>query len=321
MPGTPRRPDASLRGGSPSVGADPGLLARVTIPGSYPMARVACDGHLVSAAGPGSRRLLAPARVGCDTPGMATDGLAVTWWGHASTTVEIGGRRIATDPVLTRSLLHLRRYGALPVDLAADADLVLISHLHADHCHLPSLRRVPAGTTLLLPRGGERLLGDRFDVRPVEPGDQLEVDGARVTVLPAHHDGRRLPGSRHRGPALGFRVECGGRSFWYPGDTGAQVDFAAVPPVDLALVPVGGWGPSLGDEHLDPAEAAEAVALVGARWAVPLHWGTFWPRGLGLVGRRTHHHLFVTPGDRFVAAMAGREAEAVVLAHGQRAVL
>jgi hypothetical protein len=51
---------------------------------------------------------------------------------------------------------------------------------------------------------------------------------------------------------------------------------------------------------------------------VPVHWGTFFPQGLRLVARRTHHHFFVTPGDRFVAAMAGREAEAVVLDHGQR---
>lgn len=252
---------------------------------------------------------------------MAAEGLAVTWWGHASTTVEVGGLRIATDPVLTKSLLHLRRFAVTPVEAAADAGLVLVSHLHADHCHLPSLRRIVPGTTVLLPRGGERLLGDRFDVRPVRPGDRVEVAGAQVAVLPAHHDGRRLPGSRYRGPALGFRVECDGRSFWYPGDTGAQVDFAAVPPVDLALVPIGGWGPSLGDEHLDPEEAAEAVALVGARWAVPVHWGTFWPRGLQLVDRRTHHHLFVTPGERFVEAMAGREAEAVVLGHGERRVL
>jgi L-ascorbate metabolism protein UlaG (beta-lactamase superfamily) len=252
---------------------------------------------------------------------MAADGLAVTWWGHASTTVEVGGLRIATDPVLTKSLLHLRRYAATPVEAAAVADVVLISHLHADHCHLPSLRRVSPGATVVLPRGGERLLRSRSDVRPVRPGDAVEVEGARIAVLPAHHDGRRLPGSRYHGPALGFRVECGDRTFWYPGDTGSQVDFGAVEPVDLALVPIGGWGHSLGDEHLDPDEAAEAVTLVGARWVVPVHWGTFFPRGLQLVARRTHHHFFVTPGERFAAAMAGRAAEAVVLAHGERRVL
>jgi L-ascorbate metabolism protein UlaG (beta-lactamase superfamily) len=204
---------------------------------------------------------------------------------------------------------------------AVEADVVLISHLHHDHCHLPSLRRVAPDVPVLLPRGGERLLRGRADVRPVEPGDRLEVGGVSIEVLAAHHDGRRLPWSRYQGPALGFRVERGEHAWWYPGDTGSQVDFGAVKPVDLALVPVGGWGHSLGDEHLDPDEAAEAVAQVGARWAVPVHWGTFFPRGLALVARRTHQHMFVTPGERFAAAMAGREADAVVLKPGERAAL
>jgi L-ascorbate metabolism protein UlaG (beta-lactamase superfamily) len=247
--------------------------------------------------------------------------LAVTWWGHASATVEIGGLRIGIDPVLTDRLLHLRRHAAPVTASAAEVDLVLVSHLHADHCHLPSLRRFAPKVPVVMPHGGEGLLRGRPLVHGVRPGDRLDVAGARITVLSAYHDGRRLPGSRYRGPALGFRVECGDRSFWYPGDTGHLEDFLAVDSVDLALVPVGGWGPTLGDEHLDPGEAAEAVALVGARWAVPVHWGTFWPFGLELLARERHHHLFVTPGERFAGAMADQEAEAVVLTPGQRVVL
>jgi L-ascorbate metabolism protein UlaG (beta-lactamase superfamily) len=252
----------------------------------------------------------------------ASSGLALTWWGHASATVEIGGRRVATDPVLgSNRLFHLRRHTARPLASAAEADVVLISHLHGDHLDLPSLRRFAPEVPVVVPAGGERLLRRRPDVRPVRPGDELEVAGAHVAVLPADHDGRRLPGSRYRGPALGFRVECGERSFWFPGDTGRRVDFAAVEPVDLALVPIGGWGPTLPAEHLDPQQAAEAVSQVGARWAVPVHWGTFYPWGLDLLRPRTHHRLFVTPGDRFAEAMTGRAAEAVVLTPGERVVL
>jgi L-ascorbate metabolism protein UlaG (beta-lactamase superfamily) len=139
--------------------------------------------------------------------------------------------------------------------------------------------------------------------------------------LPAFHDGRRLPWSRYHGPALGFRIACGVHSVWYSGDTGSQLDFGTIEAVDLALVPVGGWGHSLGDEHLDPEQAADAVSAVGARWAVPVHWGTFFPRGLALVARRTHQRMFVTPGERFADAMRGRGTEAIVLAPGQRVVL
>jgi L-ascorbate metabolism protein UlaG (beta-lactamase superfamily) len=246
---------------------------------------------------------------------------AVTWWGHASTTVELGATRVATDPLLANRLYHLRRHGPRPPAAAADADLVLVSHLHADHLHRPSLHRFGAEVPLVVPRGAEELLPGRA-LHPVSPGDVIELAGVRVEVLAAAHDGRRAPGSRHRGPALGFRVSGEAGSFWFPGDTGSAVDLVPVAPVDLALVPVGGWGPTLGDEHLDPQQAAAAVARVGARWAVPVHWGTFWPIGLERLDRRTHHRLFVTPGARFASALRvdAPATEAVVVAPGERVV-
>ena len=94
---------------------------------------------------------------------------------------------------------------------------------------------------------------------------------------------------------------------------------ADLAPVDLALVPVGGWGPTLATGHLDPEQGAEAVLRVGARWAVPVHWGTFWPAGLQHVARGNYERLFTTPGARFAEAMAGSGVEAVVLAPGERA--
>ena len=254
-----------------------------------------------------------------------SSGLAVTWWGHSTVTVEMGGVRVLTDPLLSDRLLHLRRHGPSPAPEAATADLVLVSHLHADHLHLPSLRRLPTTAVLVVPRGSRGLLGGVGVARVVEaaPGDHLDLAGVHVEVLAAHHDGRRLPGSRHRGPALGFRVHDDDHSWWFPGDTGVDHDAAEVAPVDLALVPVGGWGPTLGHEHLDPEEAAEAVRLVGARWALPVHHGTFWPVGLRLVHRANHHRLFVTPGPRFAEALASAApgVGALTPAHGRRVVL
>jgi L-ascorbate metabolism protein UlaG (beta-lactamase superfamily) len=248
--------------------------------------------------------------------------IAVTWWGHASATVQTGDTRIATDPVLGDRLLHLKRYAVTPGREAVEADLVLISHLHHDHCHVPSLARFGPEVPILVPRGGERLLtkiaGDR--VVPVVPGDVVERAGVRVEVLPATHDGRRNPWSRERPPppALGFRVEGAAGSWWYPGDTEVRDDMRDVEPVDLALVPIGGWGPTLDDGHMHPEHAAEAVARVGARWAVPVHWGTFWPAGLQMIARENHNRLFVTPGQRIAEVMAGSPTQAVVVAPGVR---
>jgi L-ascorbate metabolism protein UlaG (beta-lactamase superfamily) len=254
---------------------------------------------------------------------VSTGDLALTWWGHASTTVEIGGARVATDPLLSDRLLHLRRYAASPATRAFEADVVLISHLHHDHLHLPSLRRFGRDVPILLPRGGESLLrsvgGDR--VRPVAPGDVVDVAGVTVAVLPATHDGGRGPHTKVAGPALGFRVDGGDRSFWFPGDTELRDDMTEVGHVDLALVPIGGWGPTLEDGHMNPADGATAVLRVGATTAVPVHWGTFWPLGLRRLAKANHEHLFTTPGRRFVDALAGRDVRTLLVPHGERVFL
>lgn len=230
--------------------------------------------------------------------------LAFTWWGHASGVVELGDARIALDPVFSRQLYHLRRRIVLPAELRAPtADLVLISHLHADHLHLPSLRRFDPATRLIVPRGAAPLFASMPNpLTEVVPGQQVRHGDVTVEVLPAHHDDRRMPGSRLRAPALGFRLADATHSVWYPGDTGLFDGLEAVAPVDLAIVPIGGWGPSLGEHHLDPRQAAEAVRRVGAEWTVPVHYGTLWPIGLD-VARRTRQRLFVEPADRFTEEM------------------
>lgn len=249
--------------------------------------------------------------------------LAFTWWGHASVTVEIGGVRVALDPLFSDRLVHLKRYAAGVLEHAWDADVVLVSHLHADHLHRGSLRRFGADVPFVIPRGGESLLTKLHPerVRGVVPGDVVEIAGARITVLPATHEGRRGPHSKAAGPALGFRVDAGGRSFWFPGDTELRDDMADVGHVDLALVPIGGWGPTLEDGHMNPVDGADAVARVGATTAVPVHWGTFWPVGMKTVNRANHELLFETPGRRFLEAMEGATATPLLATHGERVEL
>lgn len=238
--------------------------------------------------------------------------VSVQWWGHATTTLTVGGVRVLTDPVLVDRVAHLRRVGgATPTPAAARADVAVVSHLHADHLHLPSLRLLDPGCRIVAPRGAAGVLRrsdpallDRLE--EVDVGDTVTVGDLTIRAVPAHHDGRRQPASRHHGPALGFVL--GDHEVWFAGDTGLFDDLAHIGPVDSAVVPVGGWGPTLGPHHLDPVQAAEAVARVHARDAVPVHYGTFWPVGLsqlgrlGRVGRHAFHHRFEQPGARFAAA-------------------
>ncbi len=100
-------------------------------------------------------------------------------------------------------------------------------------------------------------------------------------------------------------------------------DFADVEPVDLAAVPIGGWGPTLGDEHLDPEEAVAAVGQVGARWALAVHYGTFWPLWLRRLRPGNHQRLFVSPPQRFrqAALDVGLDGDAMTPAFGERVEL
>ena len=242
----------------------------------------------------------------------------LTWWGHSTITWLDGSTTVLFDPVLTARLGHLRRVrGQVPPPYAAHADVILITHLHADHTHLPSLRLVPAGAVLVAPAGSRRLLrpiaARGLKVIEVEPGDFVEFGGIAIHVLAADHDGRRHPGSPHRGPALGYLL-AGSRRCWYPGDTGPHIAFEDVALVDLALVPVGGWGPTLGQGHLDAQQAAQAVRRIHPNCAVPVHWGTWWP-----VGLPQRPDLIDAPGAAFAEHVArlAPTTSVHVLRHGQ----
>lgn len=232
----------------------------------------------------------------------------ITWWGHATATVLDAGVRVLTDPVLTNRIGHLRRRrGPAPGAAAAVADLVVISHLHADHLHLPSLAKLEPGTPVLLPAGAlaavpslRRLRGP--EMVEVTCGDEVRVGAVTVRAVPARHDGRRWPMVRRRVSALGY-VITGQATTYFAGDTDLYPEMPdAVGRCDLALIPVGGWGPRLGPGHLDAVRAAEAVAGLAAGCAVPIHFGTFCPIGFS-AGPGS---WFDRPGREF-AAHAGRE--------------
>ncbi|MGW2558814.1 MBL fold metallo-hydrolase [Streptomyces sp. NPDC001514] len=245
----------------------------------------------------------------------------VTWWGHATCTVEDSGVRVLTDPLFVGRLAHLRRRrGELPPPEAAIAEAVVVSHLHSDHLHLPSLARLAPGTRLIVPRGAQRAVPglrrlDGLRITEVAPGDEVAVEGLCVRAVPALHDGRRLPVGPHRSPALGYVIR-GAVSTYFAGDTGLFDTMAdAVGPVDVALLPVGGWGPFLGHKHLNPDRAARALAALAPRSAVPVHYGTYWPIGMDAI----RPHEFHSPGDEFVRKAARLAPEVAVhrLGHGE----
>ncbi|MGW2703949.1 MBL fold metallo-hydrolase [Streptomyces sp. NPDC001340] len=245
----------------------------------------------------------------------------ITWWGHATCALLDSNTRVLTDPLFAGRLAHLRRRrGAVPPAEARRGDVALVSHLHADHLHLPSLAALAPGTRLFVPRGAPRAVPGlrrlrQLQITEVAPGDAVRVGDLVVRAVPARHDGRRLPVGPHRSPALGYVVEGEARTY-FAGDTGLFDGMAEqVGPVDVALLPVGGWGPYLGEGHLDAGRAARALARLAPRVAVPVHYGTYWPIGMAAV----RPHEFHAPGDEFVrlAAAAAPQVAVHKLGHGE----
>ena len=201
---------------------------------------------------------------------------AVTYVGHATTLIEVEGTRLLTDPILRPRIGHIRRIAPPPPATTGDGlAAVLISHAHHDHLDLPSLRRLPTGPPVIAPPGCAELVRrwTRHEVREAEPGARLDVGGLELLVIDVEHDGRRFSVGPPN-PAVGYIVEGSSRVAFF-GDTDLFDGMAELAgELDVALIPVWGWGPKTGPGHLDPERAAQAIALLRPRIAVPIHWGT-----------------------------------------------
>ena len=237
--------------------------------------------------------------------------------GHSTVRVELAGRTVLTDPLLADTVGLLRRVVPLPDPSTwAGVDVVLISHLHGDHLHLPSLRSLGRDVHVVVPRGAAAWLrGHGFRrVDELSAGETITDGPLTITAVRAEHSGHRWGPRFTHGPAtesLGYLVEGGGRTVYASGDTGLFDGMAVLAKhaVDVALLPVWGWGPNLGPGHLDPVTAAEAVALVRPQVVVPVHWGTLAPAGLASLPnplRARMRRLLVDPPHSFAAEVAAR---------------
>jgi len=235
----------------------------------------------------------------------------LTWLGHSTVLVELDGVRVLTDPVLRRRVLHLRQVAPVDERALGRVDCILVSHGHWDHLDLPSLERSGRGAHVVVPRGlGGLLRRRRFgDVTEVDIGDEMEIGPLRVHATPAAHTAsRRRLGPR--APALGY-VLAGSRRVYFAGDTDLFAGMADLGPLDVALLPVSGWGPRLPPGHLDPRRAAAALRLLRPRVAVPIHWGTFAP------WRGRPSDLGRAEAFSRAAAELAPEVDVRILAHGE----
>jgi len=236
---------------------------------------------------------------------------AITWLGHSTVLIEAGGARLLTDPVLRPRVAHLSRR-ARPVDPRdlMPLDAVLLSHVHRDHLDVPTLRLIDPGVPVVGPPGAAALVDQGRTVLDLEPGGEIELAGVTIRATPAFHEVRR----RFRDvAALGFVVD---ERTYFAGDTDVFGEMSELGPIETALLPVWGWGTSLGPGHMDPAAAAEAAALIAPATAIPIHWGTYFPIHLGRAG----HPLLRDPPQDFERLVGERDPaiRVVVPAVGER---
>jgi L-ascorbate metabolism protein UlaG (beta-lactamase superfamily) len=237
---------------------------------------------------------------------MATEAARIVYVGHATVLVELDGVRLLTDPLVRPRLAHLRRVGKVDIGALRGLDAVLISHLHLDHLDIPSLKRIGSDHPIVVPRGAGGLLKKRgFEsVHELGVGEELRVGELTIRATPALHDWRRTRFGLRAEP-IGYVIE-GSRSLYFAGDTDLFDGMSALGPVDIALVPIWGWGPTIGPGHMSPREAAEAARLLQASIAIPIHWGTYFPLHTAL--RRTRSFL-EAPAEEFRSHMRHAASE------------
>jgi L-ascorbate metabolism protein UlaG (beta-lactamase superfamily) len=249
--------------------------------------------------------------------------LGITFIGHSSFFIQIGGRKVLIDPVFAERLIALRRLrrpGVKIKDLPA-IDMVLLSHAHMDHLNRPSLRRIVAhnlkvsgrAPIAVVPWGVEDLVNDLGFARVVtlEWWQTKSIGGLELTMTPCKHWGARLFKDTHRGFG-GYVIRGGGHSLYHSGDTAYFDGFTHIGKrlkPEVALLPIGAYRPdSYRGVHTCPEEALQGFLDLGARRMIPMHYGTF----------RLSQEPMEEPVERLMAAakLAGVASSVSVLPEG-----
>src|SRR4030095_12506489 len=215
-------------------------------------------------------------------PKLTRGHVAVTWIGHASFLIQFSDLNVLVDPNFANWLFllkRLKRAGLRLKDLPP-IDLVLLTHAHFDHFHKPTLRRLPAPKIGVMPWGVGDLAHDLgFDrVIELQTWESFQHGKWKVTLTPCKHWGARTIRDEHRGYG-GFMLEHQGRKIYHAGDSaycGCFKEIGARCAPEIALLPIGAYYPdSFRNVHMGPDEAVKVFRDIGAKWFIPMHYGTF----------------------------------------------
>ncbi|MFM1941471.1 MAG: hypothetical protein RI897_453 [Verrucomicrobiota bacterium] len=215
-------------------------------------------------------------------PTLKAGEVAITWIGHASFLIQFHDLNLLIDPNFANWLFLLKRVkrAGLKIEDLPPVDVVLLTHGHFDHFHKPSLRRLPRPKIAVTPWGmSELAYGLGFErIIELEWWESFSRGNWKVTLTPCKHWGARTLHDAHRGFG-GFVLEHEGRKIFHAGDSGYFEGFKEIGErlaPEIALLPIGAYQPeAFRNVHMGPDEAVEAFYDLGAKWLVPMHYGTF----------------------------------------------
>ena len=215
-------------------------------------------------------------------PVASRDEIAVTWLGHAGFFAQVGGVNIAIDPnwALWHGPVKRVRHPSVWASDLPPIDLVLITHAHYDHLHLPSLRKLAAAQPIIVPEGvGKVVKNCGFGhIVELKTWQSATFRDLRITLTPARHWGARNIHDTHR-QFGGYLIKSPDRCLFHCGDSAMFDGFQEIGKranIDLALMPIGAYdAPSGRQVHMNPEEALEAFQMMGAQSMVPMHHDTF----------------------------------------------
>jgi L-ascorbate metabolism protein UlaG (beta-lactamase superfamily) len=223
------------------------------------------------------------------TPALQNVKLAVSWVGHATVLIQIHDKIIVTDPLFTNTIgMVVKRFVKPGLDpaLLSKVDFTLISHMHFDHLSYGSLDMLPKNGVLVFPYGIAGYVPD-FGFQEyygMKPWDVIERDSVRITAVPAQHFSGRYNFDRDWQPGeqgyTGYVIEYNGIAVFFAGDTGYNSEFFKEVgrrfKIDLAIIPIApSGGNGMGSHvHVSPQGALQIMRDVGAKYLMPVHFGT-----------------------------------------------
>jgi len=216
--------------------------------------------------------------------------LGITFIGHSTFFIQIGGQNLIVDPNFARWLFVLKRLRQPGVRLRdlPPIDLVLVTHAHFDHLHRPSLRAIvqlsrkhgKKPPAIVVPHHVRDLVSDLGFREVIELNwwHSHRLTDIMITHVPARHWGARILRDSYRGYG-GYVIQNELHSVYHAGDTAYFPGFREISErfrPEVALLPIGAYSPaSFRNVHTSPADATRAFLDLKARWMIPMHYGTF----------------------------------------------